>query len=68
MNLAEAGPALKQKLLEALNIGVYHRQNVIPEGMKPHPSMLKLAADEELVRATDNQGARATYYCPSCQR
>ena len=37
------------KRLEALDIGVYHRENVIPEGMKPHPSMLKLAADEELV-------------------
>lgn len=41
------------KRLEALDIGVYHRENVIPEGMKPHPSMLKLAADEELVRETD---------------
>ncbi len=38
------------KHLESLNIGVYHRENVIPEGIKPHPSMLKLAADEELVQ------------------
>ncbi len=38
------------KHLETLDIGVYHRENVIPEGMKPHPSMLKLAADEELVQ------------------
>lgn len=37
------------KRLEALDIGVYHRENIIPEGMKPHPSMLKLAADEDLV-------------------
>jgi hypothetical protein len=36
--------------LESLDIGVYHRENVIPEGIKPHPSMLKLAADEELVQ------------------
>lgn len=40
------------KHLETLNIGVYHRENTIPEGMKPHPSMLKLAADEPLVQDT----------------
>ena len=41
------------KRLEALNIGVHHRENVIPEGMKPHPSMLKLAAEEEIVVNSD---------------
>ncbi|MDX5351385.1 MAG: glycosyltransferase family 2 protein [Paracoccaceae bacterium] len=41
------------KRLEALDIGVHHRENVIPEGMKPHPSMLKLAADEPLVVDSD---------------
>ncbi len=41
------------KRLEALDIGVHHRENVIPEGMKPHPSMLKLAADEDIVCASD---------------
>ena len=40
------------KHLETLDIGVYHRENTIPEGMKPHPSMLKLAADEELVQGS----------------
>ncbi|WP_309667966.1 glycosyltransferase family 2 protein [Tabrizicola sp.] len=41
------------KRLEALDIGVHHRENVIPEGMKPHPSMLKLAGDEDLICASD---------------
>jgi len=41
------------KRLEALDIGVHHRENVIPEGMKPHPSMLKLAGDEELIINSD---------------
>lgn len=41
------------KRLEALDIGVHHRENVIPEGMKPHPSMLKLAADEDLIVNSD---------------
>ncbi len=41
------------KRLQALDTGVYHRENVIPEGMKPHPSMLKLAADEEIVVNSD---------------
>jgi hypothetical protein len=41
------------KRLEALEIGVHHRENVIPEGMKPHPSMLKAAADEELIVNSD---------------
>ena len=41
------------KRLEALGIGVHHRENVIPEGMKPHPSMLKLAAGEEVIINSD---------------
>lgn len=41
------------KRLEALDIGVHHRENVIPEGMKPHPSMLKLAADEDIIVNSD---------------
>ena len=41
------------KRLEEMDIGVHHRENVIPEGMKPHPSMLKLAAEEELVITSD---------------
>ncbi|NJM83639.1 MAG: glycosyltransferase family 2 protein [Tabrizicola sp.] len=41
------------KRLQALDIGVHHRENVIPEGMKPHPSMLKLAAGEQLVCGSD---------------
>ena len=41
------------KRLEALDIGVYHRENVMPEGVKPHPSMLKLAAEEEIICASD---------------
>ncbi|OYX24146.1 MAG: hypothetical protein B7Z10_09780 [Rhodobacterales bacterium 32-66-7] len=41
------------KRLEAMDIGVHHRENVIPEGVKPHPSMLKLAAAEELIITSD---------------
>lgn len=41
------------KRLEAMDIGVHHRDNVIPEGMKPHPSMLKSAGDEQLVIDSD---------------
>ncbi len=41
------------KRLEAMDIGVHHRENVIPEGMKPHPSMLKAAAEEDLVINSD---------------
>lgn len=41
------------KRLEALGIGVHHRENVIPEGMKPHPSMLKSAAEEDLIITSD---------------
>jgi hypothetical protein len=41
------------KRLEALDIGVHHRDNVIPKGMKPHPSMLKAAAEEPLIVNSD---------------
>jgi hypothetical protein len=41
------------KRLQAMDIGVHHRENVIPDGMKPHPSMLKLAADEDIVVNSD---------------
>ncbi|MBL9074416.1 glycosyltransferase family 2 protein [Tabrizicola sp.] len=41
------------KRLEAMDIGIHHRDNVIPEGMKPHPSMLKSAAEEELIINSD---------------
>jgi hypothetical protein len=41
------------KRLEALDIGVHHRDNVIPEGMKPHPSMLKAAGREDLIINSD---------------
>ncbi len=47
------GTDLILKRLDALGIGVHHRDNLIPPGMKPHPSMLKAAHDEELVRASD---------------
>ncbi len=39
--------------LEAMDIGVHHRENVIPEGMKPHPSMLKSAVEEQLIISSD---------------
>ncbi len=41
------------KRLEELDIGVFHRENLVPEGVKPQPSMLKYAAEEPLVRASD---------------
>ncbi|MGL4237339.1 MAG: glycosyltransferase family 2 protein [Tabrizicola sp.] len=41
------------KRLQSLDIGVHHRENIMPEGVKPHPSMLKLAADEELIINSD---------------
>ena len=41
------------KRLEVMDIGVHHRENVIPEGMKPHPSMLKAAAEEDLIINSD---------------
>ena len=41
------------KRLEALEIGVHHRENIMPEGVKPHPSMLKLAGEEDLVINSD---------------
>jgi hypothetical protein len=39
--------------LEAMDIGVHHRENIIPDGMKPHPSMLKAAGDEDLIINSD---------------
>lgn len=47
------GTDLLLKRLEAMDIGVHHRENVIPEGMKPHPSMLKSAGDEALIINSD---------------
>ncbi|MGB0966697.1 MAG: glycosyltransferase family 2 protein [Halocynthiibacter sp.] len=47
------GTDLILKRLEALNIGVHHRENIIPEGMKPHPSMLKASAKEDLIINSD---------------
>lgn len=41
------------KRLEAMDIGVHHRENLIPEGMKPHPSMLKSAGEEALIVNSD---------------
>ncbi len=41
------------KRMQALKIGVFHRDNVIPEGIKPQPSMLKHASEDPLVRASD---------------
>jgi hypothetical protein len=41
------------KRMEALGIGVEHRENLVPEGMKPQPSMLKYASDDAQVRASD---------------
>jgi len=41
------------KRLETLDIGVHHRDNVIPKGIKPHPSMLKHAAEEPLIVNSD---------------
>ncbi|MCU0902257.1 MAG: glycosyltransferase family 2 protein [Tabrizicola sp.] len=37
------------KRLEAMDTGVHHRDNVIPKGIKPHPSMLKHAAEEPVI-------------------
>ena len=47
------GTDMLLKRLEALDIGVHHRENVIPEGMKPHPSMLKLAVEDDLIINSD---------------
>jgi hypothetical protein len=41
------------KRLETMDTGVYHRENIIPKGMKPHPSMLKSAAEEPLIVNSD---------------
>lgn len=47
------GTDLILRRMEQLGIGVHHRDNVIPEGMKPHPSMLKSAAEEALIVNSD---------------
>ena len=41
------------KRLEEMDVGVHHRKNVIKEGMKPHPSMLKASVNEELIINSD---------------
>ena len=41
------------KRLAALDIGVQHRNNAVPVGVKPQPAMLKLAADEPALQAAD---------------
>jgi hypothetical protein len=41
------------KHLESLDIGVHHRENVVPEGIKPQPSMLKRAATETFLHEAD---------------
>ena len=39
--------------LQALGVGVQHRTNAVPEGVKPQPAMLKLAADEPMLADAD---------------
>jgi hypothetical protein len=41
------------KHLETLGIGVHHRENEVPEGIKPQPSMLRRAAAEPFLHAAD---------------
>jgi Glycosyl transferase family 2 len=41
------------KHLESMGIGVHHRENVVPEGIKPQPSMLRLAASEIFLHEAD---------------
>ena len=41
------------KRLEEMDVGVHHRENIIKEGMKPHPSMLKASVSEELIINSD---------------
>jgi hypothetical protein len=41
------------KRLESLDIGVHHRDNVVPEGIKPQPSMLRRAASEVFLQEAD---------------
>ncbi len=41
------------KHLESLDIGVHHRENAVPEGIKPQPSMLRRAADEVFLHQAD---------------
>jgi hypothetical protein len=41
------------KHLESLDIGLHHRENVVPEGIKPQPAMLRRASDEPFLHAAD---------------
>ena len=41
------------KHLERLGIGVHHRENAVPEGIKPQPSMLRRASDEVFLHEAD---------------
>jgi hypothetical protein len=41
------------KHLESLDIGVHHRENVVPEGIKPQPAMLRRAASEVFLQEAD---------------
>ena len=41
------------KHLEGLDIGVHHRENVVPEGIKPQPSMLRRASTETFLHEAD---------------
>jgi hypothetical protein len=41
------------KHLETLDIGVHHRENEVPEGIKPQPSMLRRASTEAFLHAAD---------------
>jgi Glycosyl transferase family 2 len=41
------------KHLESLDIGVHHRENPVPEGIKPQPAMLRRAASEAFLQAAD---------------
>jgi Glycosyl transferase family 2 len=41
------------KHLESLDIGVHHRENAVPEGIKPQPSMLRRASEEVFLQEAD---------------
>ncbi len=41
------------KHLESLDIGVHHRENEVPEGIKPQPAMLRRASDEVFLHEAD---------------
>jgi hypothetical protein len=41
------------KHLESLDIGVHHRENEVPEGIKPQPSMLRRASEEAFLHEAD---------------